>query len=373
MRMKIRNITGLVLAALSAACINGCVEEMDVHVTDSEQISFTAVLPAMTRSGNVERSMTETLYEETRDWGWDAYMESPKTKGLPLMQLEGNAGVTAYQYDGEWKGTETSWSGLTNADYTFDGNALIGKMNRWSDVRTENLRVYAYAPYISAAGAGTISGSQTITVTVAGNVEDQIDIIAAENDVKVADAKGNSIPLTFDHILTAVRFRAGFECTVKYVSVSGIYGTGTYTLGSGWDMSGATPDAAYSVPPHSAHGQERTQKHQSRREEDAKKDLFLPFIHLAPSPSKIDLTVRFRTLAVFQHLLHHFPLVSALVKFHDHFQQHKIDRCALDTRGFLCRDLHLVSAICTVHVDPIGLFHIVISFYEHLNSCSNVL
>lgn len=247
MRMKIRNITGLVLAALSAVCINGCVEEMDVHVTDSEQISFTAVLPAMTRSGNVERSMTETLYEETRDWGWDAYMESPKTKGLPLMQLEGNAGVTAYQYDGEWKGTETSWSGLTNADYTFDGNALIGEMNRWSDVRTENLRVYAYAPYISAAGAGTISGSQTITVTVAGNVEDQIDIIAAENDVKVADAKGNSIPLTFDHILTAVRFRAGFECTVKYVSVSGIYGKGTYTLGSGWDMSGATPDAAYSV------------------------------------------------------------------------------------------------------------------------------
>ena len=40
MRMKIRNITGLVLAALSAVCINGCVEEMDIRVTDSEQISF---------------------------------------------------------------------------------------------------------------------------------------------------------------------------------------------------------------------------------------------------------------------------------------------------------------------------------------------
>lgn len=246
MRMKIWDMARFFLATIVSFGICGCVEELDVYQPDSEVLSFTAVLPPMAKSAGLERAMIgEHLYEETCEWGFDCE-SAPQTKVLPTVQLEGKAGITAYQYSGDWKGTETSMTNLSNAEFTFSGNALTGESEKWSKVSKDKLRVYAYAPRISSMNTGTFTGVQTIPYSVNTDVTRQVDIIAAQKEVTVTDSKGKSIPLTFDHILTAVRFRAGFECTVKSVTISGIYGAGTYTIGSGWSATGSA-NASYTI------------------------------------------------------------------------------------------------------------------------------
>ena len=246
MRMKIWDMARFFLATIVTFGICGCVEELDVYQPDSEVLSFTAVLPPMAKSAGLERAMIgEHLYEETCEWGFDCE-SAPQTKVLPTVQLEGKAGITAYQYSGDWKGTETSMTNLSNAEFTFSGNALTGESEKWSKVSKDKLRVYAYAPRISSMNTGTFTGVQTIPYSVNTDVTRQVDIIAAQKEVTVTDSKGKSIPLTFDHILTAIRFRAGFECTVKSVTINGIYGDGTYTIGSGWSATGSA-NASYTI------------------------------------------------------------------------------------------------------------------------------
>ena len=220
----------------------GCVEEMDYYEHPSEYITFvTGVDSYETRTSDVSCGVSGRLGVEERDWPVEA-----GTKAAPVVSLTGDAGIIAYQYSGGWKGTEEPW--LTNSKFTFEGNMLAGDPVRWTSVSSDSLKVFAYAPYIdlSAAGISSLTGVPSIPYEIEPTVAEQTDLVEAEADVKVSSANGKSIPLDFRHVLTAVRFKMGFAATVMSVRVSGVYGSGIFTIGSGWTPNLSDQDSPVS-------------------------------------------------------------------------------------------------------------------------------
>mgnify|MGYP003303973975 CR=1 FL=1 len=236
----------ILLTVLSVFFLASCVEEMDYYEHPSEYITFvTGVDSYETRTSDMSCGVSGRLGVEERDWPVEA-----GTKAAPVVSLSGDAGIIAYQYSGGWKGTETSW--LTNSKFTFEGNMLAGDPVRWTSVSSDSLKVFAYAPYIdlSAAGISSLTGVPSIPYEIEPTVAEQTDLVEAEADVKVSSANGKSIPLDFRHVLTAVRFKMGFAATVMSVRVSGVYGSGIFTIGSGWTPNAAkqpSPDSVYEI------------------------------------------------------------------------------------------------------------------------------
>ncbi len=122
----------------------------------------------------------------------------------------------------------------------------------WESVSgTDKLRVYGYAPYVSTSAnfsTATTNGKTTITYTVPNDVADQMDIIATDV-TEVASNYQKNIPLTFQHALTGVRFKVGFDCVVKSLKVVGVYNKANYTVGDAWSGHAKTiTTVEYSLP-----------------------------------------------------------------------------------------------------------------------------
>ena len=218
-RMTYRTVTSAMMAAVMSL-ICGCVKEMEGDLPDNEHIAFTA-------------AMSEDL-----------------TKATPMTRLVGNAGIIGYVYDQWPSGDEVSnfapWEYLDNETFSFDGYMLTADSDRlikWSAAEgtgRAELKVFAYAPADISVSYGT-AGNHTlpyVTYTVPADIRQQKDIVTATAEVSTSFRK--NIPLTFDHILTGLKFRAGFDCTVKSISVSGVAPTGTYTIGEGWSRLSGT-------------------------------------------------------------------------------------------------------------------------------------
>ena len=242
----------ILLTVLSVFFLASCVEEMDYYEHPSEYITFvTGVGSYETRASDVSVGVSGRLGVEERDWHVEA-----GTKAAPVVSLTGDAGIIAYQYVGNWDDVKTScssWDMLTNAEFAFEGNMLTGEPVRWTSVpdrkdeKDNRLKVFAYAPYVElTVPGGSLIGVPSIPYEIKSVVASQEDLIEAEADVMVSSAKGMSIPLDFRHVLTAVRFKMGFAATVESVNVRGVYGSGIFTIGSGW-----TPDTAVQTSPDS--------------------------------------------------------------------------------------------------------------------------
>ncbi len=235
--MKRYNIHALisVLTLLVGVGLTGCVQEMDNITFESDHISFSPYMAVETKSSSCNISTSGILDIESVDW----MVEGPQTKVSPTLLLEGDANVTAYLYEGEWNDTKTSWSSMTNAKFIFDGNLMTGENKvMWGTVSGQNMRVYAYAPYINSQNlAQQVTGAPKLSFTPETDVTEQVDLIGASAVVSVAESKGKSIALGFRHALTGIKFRAGFACTVKSVMISGVYGSGVYSIGEGWTIA----------------------------------------------------------------------------------------------------------------------------------------
>ena len=178
------------------------------------------------------------------------------TKAATMTMLSGEAGVIGYIY-GTWPSSAESiktfapWGELLDKSFTFDGDQLEATdgMVKWSAAEAEGkkisnnskLKVYAYAP-VEAEGMEVSYGTEgnytlpVIDYTSPQSIAEQADIVTAVSEVATGFKK--NIPLTFDHILTAIRFKAGFDCTVKSISISNVASASTYVIGNGWN----TPD-----------------------------------------------------------------------------------------------------------------------------------
>jgi hypothetical protein len=152
--------------------------------------------------------------------------------------LEGSAGVIGYAYD-KWQEHSSAdgetgtlpWETLYNKEFKFDGDELTAASNnvRWNTLNKDSAKFYVYAPYNLTGG--TLSseeqgGSPQLTFTVNDAPTEQNDLIVASWKGKTSYKQ--SIPLTFEHALTAIKFKVGFPCKVTKLEVEGIYNSGTY-------------------------------------------------------------------------------------------------------------------------------------------------
>ena len=214
---KIFIMTSLLLA------FHGCVKEIDADIFENEYIAFSARL------------------------------SDEATKATPTISLDGKiAKVIGYTYlnwpSDEQLSTFTPLKSLDMKTFKFDGDQFVSAneadMVKWSTLpnqETGKLKVYAYSPEnlnftTEIKSDGTTVGRclPTISYTVPDEVSAQTDIITAVSEVSAKFRK--NIPLTFDHTLTAIKFRSGFSeaITVNSIQITNVKNSGTYTIGEGW-------------------------------------------------------------------------------------------------------------------------------------------
>lgn len=235
-----RCLTALMLVMVGVCACTDELEGLGISsIRPTDVICFTASL-SDNRSASQTRSASGHLEIEQEEW---LVGERIVTRGKPVTSLEGSAGVIGYVYDNTWTTSVKPWSGLNNTEYVFNGDELTAKENdvRWNTLKLSKARFYVYAPY--SINGGKLSnnehgGNPTITYTVDATPANQQDLIVASWDGPASYKQ--SIPLSFEHALTAVKFKVGFECTVTKIEVIGIYNSGIYTFGKGWELVTST-------------------------------------------------------------------------------------------------------------------------------------
>ena len=223
-------ISSIFVTAVILIVAGSCVEELDGGIEDRPEQEYLA---------------------------FSARLSGEATKAAPMTSLNGEAGIIGYIYDqwpsGDAMKTFAPWNMLDKKSFTFDGDQLATTegMIKWSEVENEggsSLKIYAYAP-ITDGNMSVSYGTEgnysipSIRYTVPEDISKQKDIITAIAEVGSGFRK--NIPLTFDHILTGVQFKAGFECKVNSITVSGVASAGEYTMGEGW--SGQSGNGTYTL------------------------------------------------------------------------------------------------------------------------------
>lgn len=231
------NRFSLLMAVLMVFGTLGCTKEEPAlaEYEASDYINFTVSVPSYTRSSDSDRV---SGYLGITEEEWQIQLCDRQTKSAPVQSLDGmKAGVTGYIFDSTWSNDTKSWSPrLTNKEFKFIDNNLTATADsvRWQEIgNSRNIRIYAYAPYGLISGTSEITGEPVINYTVPDNPSDQKDIIAAVS-ANYADDHRKKIPLEFNHCLTAIRFKAGFDCTVQSITINGAYSSGNYTIGKTW-------------------------------------------------------------------------------------------------------------------------------------------
>lgn len=253
MKKTYSNIWGSAVAVFAMAFLLGaCTQEMDFEEgrkgTPSKYISFTASVKPITAS--VETRSAGRLTVESEEWP----IEGVVTRGAPALSFPSNAGIVAYTKTGE--GSFTLLSSINDKEFSFNNEALSAAADPvpWRNINgtTDQMSVYAYAPYSfihsgSSAHISTAGTSPVISYTVPDDdVTAQKDLIVANATVvKASSQYDKTIDLNFTHALTAIRFKVGFECYVKSISIQNVYGSATYDY-SEWTPSGSQ-NASYTV------------------------------------------------------------------------------------------------------------------------------
>lgn len=252
---------------------NGCVEHMESDFQPSgDNVSFKATLE---RDGGKlsTKGFVGNLNFEEHDWVLETAGHHA-TKATLLNSLDGlDAGVYAYVYEGVWNPATCSPLEIINGDlYTFDVDQLDAEEPvRWSVVEQYaadgyRFKAFVYAPREAvtpsyetpASGEEGPKGAPVIEIPdiFAKNSSDQY---VYQNDIIVADtlvtmnystkAHRRETFLDFEHIYTAIQFKAGFACTIESITITGIRTGGDYVLGSGWKLDSATDEYSMDMPP----------------------------------------------------------------------------------------------------------------------------
>ena len=255
-------IYGCLVALMGLVAMFGCTDELDgiknTNGRPSDVICFTTSLSG-SRGASVSRGASGHLAIEQEEWLVATEKEQGASRGTPVTLLEDSAGVLGYVYD-TWQEPTAAvgdtpattgilpWSSLYNKKFIFDGDELTAESNdvRWATLKKDSAKFYVYAPYNLTGG--TLSseeqgGSPQLTYIVNDTPTEQNDLIVASWKGKTSYKQ--SIPLGFNHALTAVRFKVGFDCIVKSLEVKGICNSGTYTFGDGWASTQTPKDYTF--------------------------------------------------------------------------------------------------------------------------------
>ncbi len=256
------------LWAVVAALIvwTGCTDDIefvgtDYGTTPSDCLAFTATIEPET-TAPVARSSVAGIAIDEEQWVLQtALQDSVASRGTLANHLTGEAGVLGFQYDEE--SAKFPISENNNIGFTFKGDRLVSTNTTilWNTITAKHLNVYSYVPYQPANTDPTEPDSMKIASETAPPKIDYIvpDLIAHQKDILVSrwisteqenpdDYKKKTIHLTFNHALTAVRFRVGFDCTVMSVEIRNVHNHGEYSFLDGeWKVADTSPVHSYKI------------------------------------------------------------------------------------------------------------------------------
>lgn len=234
MKRRLYDIKVFIVSALTVVLMqSGCVEFVEPDLGSGEYITFRAALADRGTSLKT-KTISDHFTIEVEEWPLDLSMEGVQTKATLVNVLNDynkndetpSAGVFGYV-------GETIWEEVTNVGYTFDGDEMTtATPPRWSTMpknQGDKVRLYAYAPYLD--------GQINNVISISDIAKAQVDYIAAASaEISVDSEKFESVQLNFEHIYTAIQLKAGFDCTINSVTLSGIKTRGDYAIGSGWNV-----------------------------------------------------------------------------------------------------------------------------------------
>lgn len=225
-----------ILIAVVAAIFCSCSDEFDVASSSSPN-DYICIEAAMeNESANiVARSIETGINTEETEWLYDvsSYNCKAATRAIPMKVLEDSIGVLGYIFPKDQvmgAGCE-SWADMKNCKFIDINDEYCPEVPLlWSSVGADNnLQVYAYSPYKGNSFSDDMTGYPQIPYIVPANVKEQKDIVVAEALVAPAEQK-KPIQLTFNHMLTAVKFRTHFRCKVKSVAIKNVYNSGSFSF-----------------------------------------------------------------------------------------------------------------------------------------------
>lgn len=269
MRMKKLAYIGLAFVLLA-----GCQREVD-NLRQDAALSFSirsageAVKSGALQHLLSQEEVTTTAAGDTlRLWASEESLDGACTKasiytGTTLPE-DVSIGFMAYKY--ETSGAAASaWSLHTSPAVTeavCDASRGSASSRKWVPaVRllwpgSGYVKYFAYAPF-EAAGATVTAASgaaPSIAYTVPATYDEQVDLLVADA-ASSCEYEGDplvtaiDVPLTFNHLLTAIRFRAGKGLSISSVSIKGVYNKGALSLGDAtraWTLDNASK-ATYTI------------------------------------------------------------------------------------------------------------------------------
>lgn len=154
----------------------------------------------------------------------------------------------------------TVWASLTNGDtstlffddkgvvFTNDGTSYKSNpAHFWPGAGTLNFTAVANAPESGFVPKLNTAGTalESFTYTVPTDAKAQNDIVLAT--ASVGGANNATVPLHFDHIMSAVQFKVGTKMAqgkIKSITLNNIYKTGTYDIATGvWTPQADSKDS----------------------------------------------------------------------------------------------------------------------------------
>lgn len=251
--------------AAAALALAGCTraeEDMFRYGTrPSDRLAFSAAIER--RNTGVTRGSASCLEIAEEDWDARTVSGSRDVTRAPVANhLDGFAGVIGFQYDNPDGSDRTPIAGDdNNIQFKFSGDQLTstGTTILWKTITKANLNIYAYVPQeLEGLAVTSATAPPKLDYTVPGDMERQTDILIARwksPEQSDSDYKNKTIPLVFDHALTAICFKVGFDCKVKSVAIHNVYDKGTFDLEAGtWTVDDGSAPTSYDFIPEEGEG-----------------------------------------------------------------------------------------------------------------------
>ena len=254
--MKPYHFLFLVVIA-SSLCLYSCENEME-QPDSTLQMSFS--VDVSSTGAQSEDSFTDTPQDtmlQVADGKSALYLHTIYTDGFSIPKTDGDAatraatiatgsmydsfGLTAFCYTDSWNNSLQPYFHDVTVSRSGEGHYETPTTYYWPGA-SYNMRFFAYAPkgnsyYVFSSKDQT--GAPTLTVTVPSDVAQQEDLLVADSKELKGD-HNTSLPLTFNHAMTAVRFVCGDDMqagTIKSISLKNVYSKGVYDLAAqSWTM-----------------------------------------------------------------------------------------------------------------------------------------
>jgi hypothetical protein len=271
MKLFTKYMFGLCAIAAFATTIVSCSDDMGINSSYSSHLKFTVKTSnnwnssgtRSTEDSDVNAPEFLKLKDEKLTLNLritsDNFQEGKNIKAIPdtrstiveASSFYNSFGVSAYSFSDSWNDSNTP-NLMYNKEMTTNGDFYVSEADYWPN--SGKVRFYAYAPYenthVRMYSHSSDAGAPKLSYTVPSNVAEQQDLLVASSS-DVDAPQENPYSLTFNHVLTAVKFAVGDmkAGTIQKITISGVYGSGIYDFNTGaWATSGST--SSYSVNPN---------------------------------------------------------------------------------------------------------------------------